>query len=42
VFPALEAEDVELGRLDELAAAYPMFGAEIRSFGAGAPSGSSD
>jgi predicted cupin superfamily sugar epimerase len=42
VFPALEPEDVELGRLDELAAAYPMVAAEIRSFGAGAPGVASD
>ena len=36
VFPGLEPVDVELGNLDELAAAYPAFAGEIRSFGAGA------
>lgn len=35
VFPALEPEDVELGKLDELADRYPTFATEIHSFGAG-------
>jgi predicted cupin superfamily sugar epimerase len=38
VFPGLEPVDVELGRLDRLAAAYPQFRTEIESFGTGAPS----
>ena len=36
LFPGLEPVDVELGHLDQLAAAYPAVAAEIRSFGGGA------
>ena len=35
VFPGLEPVDVELGNLEKLAAAYPMFAEQIGSFGAG-------
>jgi len=35
VFPGLDPSDVELGDVDELAGRYPVFGTEIRTFGAG-------
>ena len=36
VVPGVEPVDVELGDLDQLAAAYPTFATEITSFGGGA------